>query len=110
MSLPFNSDWNLPRALAALYSAKRLAEMNPSVGRGTDVSLITRNGTQSIWPGVVAKLDELRQRYQVETEKLTQAALEQLGKFFDDPERAPEVIASPPEKTGEDGEGNNGNP
>ena len=68
-------------ALAAVYHAKKIAEIAPGVGKGTDVHLIFRSGVEKLWTGYPEKLAELYDKYEGERAKLGTGIIEELERF-----------------------------
>jgi len=64
---------NYYKALPILYTAKRRAEVAPGVGKESDWLLITRDGAQFIYSGLIDELEKAYDEFQTATQaKLTE--------------------------------------
>jgi hypothetical protein len=70
-------------ALAAIFAAKKAAEVAPGVGIATDMHIIFKDRVEPILPDVAAKLSELYESYKNDRLFLEQNAVNELQKFID---------------------------
>jgi len=69
-------------ALAAIYAAKRAAEIAPGVGKAqTDIKLVFRDTNETLYPHVHAKLKELYERFEKEQTERAIALIAELSQF-----------------------------
>jgi hypothetical protein len=73
---------NYYRALPILYTVKRRAEVAPGVGKESDWIFITRDGSESIYPGLIQELDKSYEEFRIAAE----------AKLADVEERLAEVL------------------
>ena len=109
--------WTLAPALAAVFSAKKAAEVAPGVGRSTDIHIITKDGINPLWPNVAARLEELYSEYSQRSETLVRHTVLELQEYILDPKTyqaettakgtAQEGFTAPP---GENRSGDSGDP
>jgi 20S proteasome alpha/beta subunit len=69
-------------ALAAVYAAKKAADISPGVGSTTDIHIAFREQTERLLPRTYDKLAELYDKYIVDREKLSQEAVSSLLNFI----------------------------
>jgi 20S proteasome alpha/beta subunit len=59
MSHAYWNGWPYYDAILVTYSAKKLAEVAPGVGKNTDMEFISRDGVFSLYPGTMIALEKL---------------------------------------------------
>jgi ATP-dependent protease HslVU (ClpYQ) peptidase subunit len=68
-------------AMAAVYAAKKTADISPGVGSTTDIQIFFREGPENLIPKTKDKLVELYDGYMVDRGKLAAAAVQSLLDF-----------------------------
>jgi hypothetical protein len=82
MQQPYENDFTLAPALAAMLAAKKSAEVAPGVSTTTDWHIVTRNGFIPVWPNVLAKANALYDQYEAARLALAESAVSELQQFL----------------------------
>src|ERR1700674_1369434 len=83
MQAGYTNSATFARALAAIYAAKRNAEIAPGVGATTDIHLVSRNGHHPLWANISTKIQEIYDKYIQRADALTNEAIAELQTFIE---------------------------
>jgi 20S proteasome alpha/beta subunit len=81
----YRNTLNCASALAAIFAAKKRAEIAPGVGKDTDIYIVNRLGHFRVWPHVEKKIHELYDAYDNQVAGLATQAIADLQAFMDNP-------------------------
>jgi len=104
MQIGYVNRLNYAPALAAIYAAKRAAEIAPGVGKATDIHLIFKEHWIPMWPATAQKLTEVYAKYEKARSNLELSIVQELQEFINDPKNsrqepqtAESLVATTPE-------------
>lgn len=76
--------------MAAVFAAKKNAEIAPGVGVHTDINVILKDSISPVWDAVNPELDRLYAKYTAEASKFGEQMVADLQSFLDKPSQANE--------------------
>lgn len=76
----------IAHTLAAVFAAKKNAEIAPGVGSYTDINIVLKNGVFPLWERVGPELARLYRKYSGELEKLSVEIVTEIQSFIDTPQ------------------------
>jgi hypothetical protein len=74
--------------LAALFAAKRNAEIAPGVGTYTDINIVLKGGISPLWDRVGPELHRLYRKYSQELDRISNEIVAELQGFIDRPQQS----------------------
>jgi hypothetical protein len=98
MQLGYHNNLTLAPALAAIFDAKKAAQIAPGVGDNTDMYFVAKTGYFQLWDYVDKKLHELHADYRTNVDALMIAMVQQLQSFLDKPDNEPKANEQGPSR------------
>jgi hypothetical protein len=92
----------LAPSLAAIFAAKKNAEIAPGVGSSTDINIVLKDAIFPLWERARPEIETLYKKYTAETSALGDRMVAELQEFIDKPKQADQD-----DKTGEGSSGEN---
>jgi hypothetical protein len=84
MQLGYHNNLYFAQALAAIFSAKKIAQISPGVGEATDMHMVLKDGHFRLWDHVDKKVHELHTNFQTTVDALAVEMVQKLQKFIDE--------------------------